>query len=611
MPAHRLTAPALAALLFLFAASGRAQESGAPPEAAQRETPAVSEPAPVNSAMDRQLFYELLIGEIALDQGDAVSAYEVLLDAARKSGDQRLFKRATEVALQARAGDQALAAANAWLESAPESFEAHRYVVQLLVLLNRLPEAADPLRDLLRMVPEKDRVPAIASLPRYFGRTTDMKQARELLEDVIGPYARGEIDANVLGVRPTAWVALGRTRAAAGDLPGALDATRSALAIDPASESAVLLAIELVPTQPDAEGLVTQFMNGARDKPPTPTLTALRVAYARTLSSMQRYDEALPIIETVTRDNPEMAESWLTLGALQLELKHPREAESALQNYLKLVERTATDPRADTGDAADSGPAQQQAQAYLMLAQAAEQRRDYKSAESWLAKVDPAQALAVQMRRASALADQGRMADARAAIQKTPERNPEEGRAKYLAEAQLLREHQMWAIAFDVLGKANAKYPDDPDLLYEQSMMAEKLDRVDVMETLLRRVIALRPDYHHAYNALGYSLADRNVRLPEAKELITKALELAPGEPFLTDSLGWVEYRMGRNEEALRLLRQAYRVRPDTEIAAHLGEVLWVSGARDEARRVWSAARAKDSSNTVLRETLARLKVDL
>jgi Flp pilus assembly protein TadD len=184
-------------------------------------------------------------------------------------------------------------------------------------------------------------------------------------------------------------------------------------------------------------------------------------------------------------------------------------------------------------------------------------------------------------------------------------------RAKLLAEAQVLRDVKQWSEANKVLASANQRFPDDVDLLYEQSMMSEKLNRLDEMERLLRRVIELKPDHHHAHNALGYSLAERNMRLPEAKALIEKALAIAPGEPFITDSLGWVEYRMGHRDEALRLLRDAYKSRPDPEIAAHLGEVLWVSGQRDEARRVLREGRSRDATNDVLRETLARLRVDL
>jgi Flp pilus assembly protein TadD len=162
-----------------------------------------------------------------------------------------------------------------------------------------------------------------------------------------------------------------------------------------------------------------------------------------------------------------------------------------------------------------------------------------------------------------------------------------------------------------VLVAAGERFSDDADLLYEQAMMAEKIDRLDEMERLLRRVISLKPENAHAHNALGYSLADRRQRLPEARQLIQRALELSPGDPFITDSLGWVEFRLGNRDEAVTLLRRAYTARPDTEIAAHLGEVLWAAGQRDEARRVWREGKVRDAANDVLRETLARLRVDL
>jgi len=209
------------------------------------------------------------------------------------------------------------------------------------------------------------------------------------------------------------------------------------------------------------------------------------------------------------------------------------------------------------------------------------------------------------------MARQGQLKEARALIQAVPERTGDDARAKLVAEAQLLRDVKRWQDAATVLAAASQRFADDTDLIYEQAMVEEKLDRLPEMERLLRRVIALKPDHPHAHNALGYSLADRGVRLPEARTLIQRALELSPGDPFITDSLGWVEFRLGNKDEALRLLRQAYAARPDTEIAAHLGEVLWAAGQRDEARRVWQEARGRDASNEVLRETLARLKVGL
>jgi tetratricopeptide (TPR) repeat protein len=252
------------------------------------------------------------------------------------------------------------------------------------------------------------------------------------------------------------------------------------------------------------------------------------------------------------------------------------------------------------------------AQAWLMLAQVAEQRGDFPAAERWLSRIDdPQRALQVQARRALLMARQGQVDEALASLRRVPERSPDDAKAKLLAEAQLLRDIKHWQQAFDAYAAVNQRFPDDTDVLYEQAMVAEKIDRLDELERLLRRVIELKPDHGHAHNALGYSLADRGQRLPEARTLIQRALELMPGDPFITDSLGWVEFRLGNHDEALRLLRAAWATRPDTEIGAHLGEVLWAAGQRDEARRIWRQALSRDSANEVLRETLARLQVSL
>ena len=230
-----------------------------------------------------------------------------------------------------------------------------------------------------------------------------------------------------------------------------------------------------------------------------------------------------------------------------------------------------------------------------MLAQSAEQRRDFKAAEAWLARIqDPRRALEVQGRRASILARQGKVEEARELIRKAPERGNEDARAKLMAEAALLRDMKRWQEAFDVLAAGAQRFNDDSDIIYEQAMMAEKLERLDEMERLLRRVIELKPENAHAHNALGYSLADRKLRLPEARDLVQRALVLSPGDPFITDSLGWIEFRLGNLAEAARLLRLAYAARPDPEIGAHLGEVLWAQGQQDEARRVWREARSRD-----------------
>lgn len=610
LPRHA-TLALLAAGTLAFVA--QAQTAAPVPAPLAPSVPASPSTEPVdNSDIDAQLFYQLLIGELELGRGDAGTGYQVMLDAARRSRDERLFKRAIDVALQAQAGEQALQAARAWRNTLPQSIDAHRYEVQLLVALNRSAESAEPLRTTLALVPAEQRAAAIASLPGYFARAADQKATLQVLEQVLRPYAEGHVSGESPSTAVAAWVALGRGRLGAGDSSGALEAARRAQALGVNGDAPAMLAVELMAAQPQAEEIVTGYLQ-QQGGDNAMARSAVRLIYSRSLAVAQRYADAAPQLEAVTRDAPQFVDAWLTLGALRLELKQPGEAEAALREYLKRVEAQGGDSEsaAPPQDDEAATPSQRLTQAYLLLAQAAEQRRDFAAAEEWLSKVDSSQALAVQLRRASLLAQQGKLAEGRALIRKLPERTPDDARAKLLGEAQLLRDQKQWAAALGVLAEANQRYADDSDLLYEQAMMAEKLDRMEDMERLLRRVMALKPSQPQAYNALGYSLADRNVRLNEARELIAKAIELSPGDPFLIDSMGWVEYRLGNREAALRWLRQAYRARPDPEIAAHLGEVLWMSGNRDEARRVWAEARARDAANDVLKETLARLKVDL
>ena len=582
----------VAALLALGSLTGGASLAAPAPSPA---APADEPPAPARSALDARLFYQLLIGELELRGGEVGSAYQVILDAARRTNDEALYRRAVEIAMQARAGDEALAATRAWRSAWPASVDAARFELQLLLALNRAAETAAPLRTLLEQTPDADRAGVIAAVPRLFQRAPDRQAVAGAIEPVLRPYLERD------DTRVAAHVALARLWLGAGDQARALELARAAALADPAAPGPVLLALEMMDDTPAAEAIVTDALRTPNADP------MLRLAYAQTLAQAQRYPDAVAQLERVTQARPELAPPWLTLGALHLELREPVAAEAALKRYVQLVEAAPAAPAGSDDDGPHGGSL---TQAWLLLAQAAEQRGDLKAAEAWLERIDsPEQALQVQTRRAILAARRGDVQGAREMVRAVPERNAQDARAKLLAETQVLREVRRWSDAYAVLAGATERFPDDTDLLYEQAMLAEKLDRMDDMERLLRRVMELKPDHYHAYNALGYSLADRNLRLEEARALIVRALELAPGDPFITDSMGWVEYRLGNRAEALRLLRQAYATRPDTEIAAHLGEVLWVSGERDEARRVWRDAKRRDADNEVLRETLARLRV--
>jgi tetratricopeptide (TPR) repeat protein len=595
----RTAKPAALLVTMLLAAGALAQQ------------PTTTEPASVpfeNSLLNAPLFQQLLIGEIEVREGDLGTGYQLVLDAARRTKNEQLFRRATEIALQGRAGDEALAAVKAWRQALPDSLDALRYQAQLLVQLNRTAETVEPLQTLLKSTPAADRPALIAALPRFMARATDRTEAARIIEQVLLPYA----DAPETKV--AARVSIGRGWLAAINGEKALALAQSAHDTDRGAEAPAGLALEMMPGAPAAEAIVKGHLVAKPDS------NAVRLLYVRSLLAAQRLTDATAELETLTRTAPALPQAWLTLGALHLQLREPAPANAALLKYIELVQAadlpattaSATAPASDDEDPAPASKEDALTRGYLLLSQAADQQKDMKAADAWLAKIDdPKRALEVQARRASLLARDGKVAQARELIRRVPEKTPDDARAKVLAEAQVLRDAKLWRDANDVLTAASKKFPDDVDLIYEQSMMAEKLNRLADMERLLRRVIELKPDHQHAYNALGYSLAERNVRLPEARTLIKKALELSPGEPSITDSLGWVEYRLGNRDEAVRLLREAYRGQPDAEIAAHLGEVLWVNGQTDEARKVLREARKRDASNDVLRETLARLRVDL
>jgi tetratricopeptide (TPR) repeat protein len=544
--------------------------------------------------MDGVLFYQLLISELELRQGDAGLAFQVMLEAARRSREEALFRRAVDIAIEGRAGEQALVALKAWRQALPKSRSAAELDTQMLMALGRHQDAREPLTTFLDLTPAPERPEAINSLPRLVLSGDKPEAVAQAIDDVLKPWrARPATRLSALTASAAAWLTAGnreRTLALLGE-------TREA---DRSHQPTALLALELMKDTPQAEALVTDYLA-------TPNATpAVRAAYVRRLTTAQRYSEALAQVRQLTTLAPELASGWLMQGALQIELGQPAAAQGSLERFLALH------------DAAAPGDGQQErAQAYLMLSQAAEQRKDYAGAVVWLEKLAevgrvsdrPDSTSVLLQRRASLLMRQGQLPQARALLQQMPATTPDEQRTRYMAEAQLLRDAKDWTAAHALLGQANAQLPDDTDLLYEQALLAEKLLRFDEMETLLRRLIQLKPDHQHAYNALGYSLADRNVRLPEARTLIEKALSFTPGDPFITDSLGWVEFRLGRLPDAARLLGDAYRQRPDVEIGAHLGEVLWSMGRQDEARKVWREALGRDASNDVLVETLQRLKV--
>jgi tetratricopeptide (TPR) repeat protein len=321
-----------------------------------------------------------------------------------------------------------------------------------------------------------------------------------------------------------------------------------------------------------------------------PASREARLNYARALVLEKRFPEARKQFEALMAANPGNTEVIYAVGLLAFQLKDYATAEENMKRLLGLSYRDPQGVR-------------------YILGQIAEEQKQWGRALEWYQQIDAGDhAMAARMRTANVMAKQGKLDEARAYLKKVEADAPAEKVQLVVAEAQLLREANRHGDAFAILGEALRTQPDQPELLYDFALTAEKLERFDLLEENLRKLIQVKPDHAHAYNALGYSFAERNLRLPEARKLIERALELSPEDNFIIDSMGWVLYRQGDLQGALRELRRAYGGRPDAEIGAHLGEVLWVSGERAEAERIWKEALDTAPENETLLKTIRRLK---
>jgi tetratricopeptide (TPR) repeat protein len=580
------TSMLLAASLVLALGCAQAQPSVAPQEIGQE--------GPVNSKLDSALIYQLLLGELNIQTGQVSTGYALMLDAARKKKDAQLYRRAIDIALQARSAEFALRAAQEWGKDFPDAAEPDRFELDILLAMNRAADTKPVLRKLLGRVQGAARADTITAIPQTYARVPDKALALRVVSEALAPELKQTDQA------AAAWTSIGRMQLAADQASKALVSARNAHAADPASIFPALLALELMEQgQAMAEVIVRDQLQIS--PPSLSNGTAVALSYARILLDLQRNADARSLLKDLTNDRPDLPEPWLLQATLQVQDNALAQATESLQRYMGLV-RQSGDERSQL----ERGLTQ----AYLLMAQVAEKQNDLSAASAWLDRIENADdILLAQMRRASLLARQGKIAEARAHLRGQPERRPGDARRKLEAEALLLRDFKQWQLAYEVYGEAAQKFPDDPELVYNQATMAEKADRLDEMERLLRQIMATQPDHYHAYNALGYSLADRGLRLPEAKLLIEKAIELQPDDAYIQDSLAWVEFRLGNAARALEILQAAYTQRPDPEIAAHLGEVLWVQGRADEAQKVWREGLMLSSDNETLQSTLKRLNV--
>lgn len=552
--------------------AGAASATGAP--AAGDNLPAV--------ALTEELLYKLLTSEIAFQRGNWQAAYITILGVAQQTRDPRLARRAAEIALSAKQSGEALAAIRLWHELAPDSNEATQYYLGFMIMNNNLAEVQHILSERLAKAPPGEYGVIMLQAQRLLSRARDKKAAFDILEEILSPYK----------ATTEAHLALAQGAYVSGDSTRAISEARAALLIKPDSSLAIL-TIAQASAKGDALKALEAFLET------NPSIRDVRLAYASMLIDTRQLDKARHEFELLLHEKPDDAGTLYTLGALALESKQFKLAEKYFLAYLSALEAHPAEER-------DPTPA------LVNLAQIALEQKDKQAAMNWLSKVESYDGkntawLNIQMRRAQLMAMDGKLKEARAFLNAVKTNNQSEQIQLIQAEMQLLRNARQEQQAWELMQTAVERFPENPDLLYDYAMLAESQKKLTEMETILKRVIELAPNSQHAYNALGYSYADRNIHLDTALNLIEKALQLAPDDPFILDSLGWVKFRLALPEEAELALRRAYQLRPDPEIAIHLGEVLWSTGKKEDARRFWEEAKAKDPDNESLKDTLLRL----
>lgn len=541
------------------------------------------------AALNAELFYNLLVGEMAASIGDGTNAIALLMDAARQNQSPQLYQRSAEIALQARSGPQALMVATEWQKNFPQSREANRYLLQVLLMLNRVSESQEPLQREIAWTDPAAKSATYLNIAQLYSRASDKALAAAVVEEAL------QKDLENPALAPAAWATIGHMRMTAKQKNLALQALMHAHAQGPYDGATALLALELMQAgDSSVEAIVQEYMR----KDPAPTI---QLAYARLLIEKNRWEAAQKQLTPLLKANPDMADAWLTQATVFAQDKEWEKAQNAVQRLESLLQTIADENQREYA----------LSQAYLLGGRISIQQKNYEQALKWLEKIPNAtDLLQVQSLKALALAKQGKLAHGRALIRAVNAKNDAETVQKRQAEVNLLRESGAPQEAFLLQLTLHEQFPANPDIAYETAILAEQANKLDKMEELLRNIIAKHPNYYHASNALGYSYADRGINLDEAKVLISNALQQAPNDPFIMDSLAWVEFRLSNTKKALELLEQAYALRDDVEIAAHLGEVLWSTGEEKRARSIWRQALERDSSNATLRSTLERLQVE-
>jgi len=563
---------------WLLAPLVTACASFAPPRTPMApDRPAGPAPALPEAELTEDVLYNVLLGEIAGHRGRIDVTAETLGRVAQQTRDPRLAERAALAGIFAKQYAAALPPAQLWVALRPEDVEAREALAVVLLELERIAEARTQLEQLLMI--EAKRLNLDQAYPRIaavLSRQASRPGTLETMQALVARYPRVA----------AAHFASAHLAVRAGDLERAGQAAERALQLKPGWEEAALFRARILVSRKET-ARAQEFYEAFLQEHPDASNT--RLNYARFLIDQKLWEKALEQFQHIVARTPDDADSIYAVGLLSLQTNRLAAAEKYLK--LALTLRPGND------------------QARLYLGQVAEQNRRYEEAAQWYRDIGPGEHwFEGQARLGIMIAKLGDVPGARRHLQAIAVESDQQRAQLALAEEQILREAKRYREALEMLGDTLAALPGNKDLLYARSLVAEKLDLVGVAENDLRAILKQDPKNANALNALGFMLADRGQRLNEAQTLLREAMALKPDDPFIIDSYGWLQYRLGNSAEAIKYLRRALELRSDAEISAHLGEVLWVTGERREAESVWNRALKDTPDHEVLLGVIKKFK---
>lgn len=536
------------------------------------QQPAKIVPLEYTSLIEKDPVYQLMVAEIAVNEGQTEIAIRNYLELAKSQNDPRIAERAVRIAVFGQDIDSAQIAAERWIELQPEHSEAQQVIAAIYIRQGNDELAYHYIKQVIGSHPALDDqvfASLLSLLVREKNTDTVLKVSKRIADEyhtyAFANYLHGSLASN------------------ANRAEESLTYLDKALAIKEIADAHALRAKMLIKLGKREEAVIS-LKRAVLSRPDN---KQLRLAYARLLVDVKEYENARIEFEKLHLLAPDDPDLLYTLGLLSLESQRFDSAEKYLTRLLSLEQRTS--------------------EARYYLGRINESRRQPQQAIEWYQQVSGGEyRFDAQIRSATLMAQQGKTEEAMNALKKMADGSQSKSALVriYLAKGEILQSVKRYQDAIEIYNQALIVIPGNIDLLYARGLTGEKVDNIELLENDMQTILKTEPDNAHALNALGFTLADRTNRLQEAYKYLKRAIEIKPEDPAIIDSYGWINYRLGNNEEAIRLLRKALAQYEDGEIAAHLGEVLWVTGQHQEAMDVWKRVLQKSPDDPFIMKVM-------